>query len=269
MAQIDKENLLIFGGGNGDQSNYKLNIKTGIVATSSVTHATPACFYGNQVNRYGVNESLAEQFIKSNINVLMGGGENYFNKRSDKKNLIDSLIDNGYVIIDSIIDNYPQNTEKLVNFCAPKEPSAKIDGRGDFLPLATKEAINILNTNNAHGFFLMVEGSQIDWGGHDNNSNYIISETLDFDKTIQIVMEFAEKNKETLVLITADHETGGYGVTGQDKKTLELKTNFLSTKHTATMVPLFAYGPGAKQFIGTYENTDLYHKMIKVLGLKY
>ena len=190
-------------------------IKTGIVATSSVTHATPACFYGNQVNRYGVDEDLAKQFISSNINVLIGGGRDYFNKRSDHLNLIDSLEENNYVVIDSITEDIPDDTEKLINFCAPTNPLSKIEGRGDFLPLAAKRAVTVLNTNNKNGFFLMIEGSQIDWGGHQNDSEYIISETLDFDNTIKKMLDFAEKDNHTLVLITADHETGGYGITGE------------------------------------------------------
>tara|TARA_B100000902_G_C27217917_1_gene868027 strand:- start:231 stop:1322 length:1092 start_codon:yes stop_codon:yes gene_type:complete len=237
-------------------------IKTGIIATSSVTHATPACFYGNQINRYGVNEALAKQFTNTNINVLMGGGEDYFNNRNDGQNLIDSLKKKNYIIIDSIIDEIPYNTEKLINFCAPKEPKAKQNGRDNFLPLATKKALDVLNYNNNHGFFIMIEGSQIDWGGHDNNSEYIISETLDFDDAVKIVIDFAKKDRTTLVLITADHETGGYGIIGRNKSETQLETGFLNNDHTATMVPLFAFGPGANKFIGTYENTDLYYKIL-------
>tara|TARA_Y100000766_G_C18866795_1_gene586173 strand:- start:345 stop:1436 length:1092 start_codon:yes stop_codon:yes gene_type:complete len=237
-------------------------IKTGIIATSSVTHATPACFYGNQINRYGVNEALAKQFIRSNVDVLMGGGEDYFNKRHDGQNLIDSLKIKNYIIIDSIIDDIPYNTEKLINFCAPKEPRSKKNGRNDFLTLATKKALGVLNYNNNKGFFIMIEGSQIDWGGHDNHSEYIISETLDFDAAVKAAINFAKKDQQTLVLITADHETGGYGITGQNRSTKQLETGFLNDDHTATMVPLFAFGPGAEDFIGTYDNTDLYHKIL-------
>ncbi len=241
-------------------SNY--HIKTGIIATSSVTHATPACFYGNQIDRYHVDEDLAEQFLKTNINVLMGGGEDYFNKRVDKRNLIDSLKNKNYVIIDSIIDFYNLSTEKLINFCAPKEPASVSNGRGQFLPLATKTGISVLNTNNSHGFFLMIEGSQIDWGGHDMDSDYIISETLDFDLAISAVLEFAKEDKNTLVLITADHETGGYGITGGNTKTNTIHGDFLNDDHTASMVPIFAFGPGAENFIGTYHNTDVYYKIL-------
>ena len=242
----------------------KMQKKTGIIATSSVTHATPACFYGNQKNRYGVGEGLAQQFIQSDIDILMGGGEDYFNNRSDNQNLLDSLKKKNYIIIDSITDNIPENTQRLINFCAPKEPNSKINGRNDFLPIATEKGLEVLNNNNEKGFFLMIEGSQIDWGGHDNDSEYIISETIDFDNTIEKVLQFAKQDQETLVLITADHETGGYGITGQNKKSGKLETGFLNDDHTATMVPIFAFGPGAEKFVGIYDNTEIYKKILTV-----
>ena len=244
-------------------------IKTGIISTSSVTHATPACFYGNQINRYGVNEELAKQFINSNINVLIGGGEDYFNNRSDNLNLIDSLRNKNYLIIDSINDDIPQSTEKLINFCAAKEPVKKTEGRGVFLEMAAKQGLNVLNTNNTKGFFLMIEGSQIDWGGHDMDSEYIIAEMLDFDNTVKKVIEFAKEDGNTLVLITADHETGGYGITGGDVENNIITTSFLTDDHTATMVPIFAIGPGANNFIGTYHNTKLYDKILDVFQIAY
>ncbi len=241
---------------------HKHKIKTGIVATSSVTHATPACFYGNQINRYGVNESLAEQFLQSNINVLIGGGENFFNKRSDNKNLIDSLKKKNYTIIDSVSDLIHHSTEKLINFCAPTEPVQRKKGRGNFLTNASQKAISVLNTNNTNGFFLLIEGSQIDWGGHDMDSEYIISETLDFDEAIEAVINFAKKDKNTLVLITADHETGGYGIVDGSVQDNIVKGEFLNDDHTATMVPIFAFGKEAERFIGTYHNTELYNKIL-------
>jgi len=250
------------------QTLYNKKIKSGIVATSSVTHATPACFYGNQINRYHVDEDLAKQFVQSNINVLIGGGEDYFNNRSDNLNLIKLLKRKNYIVIDSIIDNIDPSTEKLINFCAPEEPVSKLNGRGDFLQLASKKAISVLNTNNQHGFFLMIEGSQIDWGGHDMDSEYIITETIDFDNTINKVLEFADEDGETLVLITADHETGGYGIVDGSVKNNTVETDFLNDDHTATMVPIFAFGPGSKKFIGTYHNTELYHKILNLFNVE-
>ena len=160
------------------------------------------------------------------------------------------------------------STEKLINFCAPEEPVSKLNGRGDFLKLASEKAISVLNTNNKYGFFLMIEGSQIDWGGHDMDSEYIITETLDFDSAVNTVLDFANKDGETLVLITADHETGGYGIVGGDIKNNTVKTEFLNDDHTATMVPIFAFGPGSENFIGTYHNTELYHKILNLFDVE-
>ena len=247
---------------------YNNQIKTGIVTSSSVTHATPACFYGNMKDRYDDYEELAKQFISSNINVLIGGGEYYFNKRKDKTNLIDSLKNKNYLVIESINDNIDEDTEYLVNFCSPKHPKSKIDGRGDFLPIAAEKAINVLNTNNQNGFFLMIEGAQIDWGGHDNDSEYIISETIDFDNTLKKVLDFAKKDKETLVLVTADHETGGYGIIGGDASKYKIDADFLITEHTATMVPIFAYGPGSAKYTGTFHNNKLYNKLLSSFNIE-
>ena len=97
----------------------------------------------------------------------------------------------------------------------------------------------------------------------------IISETLDFDNAIEVVLQFAAEDKNTLVLITADHETGGYGITGSNKKSGKLETSFLNKHHTATMVPLFAFGPGAINFIGTYHNNDLQKKILSVLKINH
>ena len=115
----------------------------------------------------------------------------------------------------------------------------------------------------------MIEGSQIDWGGHDMDSDYIISETLDFDKAIKEVLEFAKNDKNTLVLITADHETGGYGIIGGDMEKNTIKTSFLNDDHTATMVPLFAFGPMSNNFIGTYDNTEVYQKILTLFKLSH
>ena len=125
--------------------------------------------------------------------------------------------------------------------------------------------MNTLSKNDT-GFFLMVEGSQIDWGGHDNDSEYIIEEMLDFDKAIEQVLNFADKDKETLVIITADHETGGYAIIDGDIETGKVVGAFTTDYHTPTMVPVFAYGPGAEAFQGIYKNTAIFDKMMGLYG---
>ena len=133
------------------------------------------------------------------------------------------------------------------------------------LPVSTEKAIKILNKNKK-GFFLMVEGSMIDWGGHDNNIDYVITETLDFDRAIAKALEFAIEDGETLVIVTADHETGGLTLVGGDMRKKTIEANFSTGDHTAVMVPVFAFGPGAEEFGGIYENTEVFEKMMDAFG---
>ena len=137
--------------------------------------------------------------------------------------------------------------------------------RGDMLPEATEKAIEVLK-NNEKGFFLMVEGSMIDWGAHRNNTKYVVQETLDFDRAIGKALEFASSNKETLVIITADHETGGMSITGGNIEKGKVSAKYSTMGHTAVMVPVFAYGAGAESFTGVYKNTDIFKKMMEALG---
>lgn len=113
----------------------------------------------------------------------------------------------------------------------------------------------------------MIEGSQIDWGAHQNNTIYVVNEMLDFDRAIGKALEFAAKDGETLIIVTADHETGGLALTGGDMKTGMVKGAFSTGDHTAVMVPVFAYGPGAENFAGIQENTDIPKKIMSLLGL--
>jgi alkaline phosphatase len=130
------------------------------------------------------------------------------------------------------------------------------------LPLSSQKAIDILNKNKK-GFFLMIEGSQIDWGGHTNSADTLIDETLDFDKAVGAVLDFAQKDGHTLVIITADHETGGVTITGGDRQTHKVNLSFSTKEHTAVMVPVYAFGPGSQKFIGIYDNTEIFKKIVE------
>ena len=116
--------------------------------------------------------------------------------------------------------------------------------------------------------FMMIEGSQIDWGGHSNDTQYIVDEMIDFDNAIGKVLDFAATDGNTLVVITADHETGGFSIVGGDMQTGSVEGKFTTGNHTGVMIPVFAYGPGAEQFSGIYQNTEIYNKMIKAFGFK-
>ena len=140
-----------------------------------------------------------------------------------------------------------------------------LDDRGDFLGVATAKALNYFDLSE-NPYFLMVEGSQIDWGGHANEEDYLVSELIDFDEVIGQVLDYAEQDGETLVIVTADHETGGYTLASNEGDYAEVKGAFSTDGHSATLVPVFAYGPGAEDFSGIYENNAIFHKMMKVVG---
>lgn len=144
---------------------------------------------------------------------------------------------------------------------------AKASERGNILEEATQKAIDVRKADK-NGFFMMVEGSQIDWGGHHNDTELLVGEMLDFDKAIGKALEFAVADRNTLVVVTADHETGGFANVGGDKESGLVKGGFCTGNHTATMVPVFAFGPGAEQFQGIYENTEIFNKIKELCGLK-
>ncbi len=237
---------------------------TGIITSTHVTHATPACFFSHQAERRNVNEAVALEFLSTNIEVLMGGGWKYFNNRADGRDLLAEAEKKGYFIADNMDKFEDYIPKKTICLISPELPE-RYKVRGDFLPKATQKSIEILNKNS--NFFVMIEGGQIDWGGHGKNSEYIIEEMLDFDRAVAKALAFAEKDGNTLVVVTADHETGGYSINGGDLKTGEVQGAFTSDYHTATMVPIFAYGVGAESFTGVYDNTEIFFKLKYLMGL--
>jgi alkaline phosphatase len=244
----------------------KNGLSVGLVSTSSITDATPASFIAHVSSRKS-QEDIALDFMKTKIDVFIGGGLNYFSKRSDKLNLIDSLLLRGYEVDSSMSAVMKSNSTKLAGLTAPVHNPYHLKGRGDMLPDASVKAIEILR-KNPKGFFLMIEGSQIDWAGHTNSADTLIDETLDFDRAVGKVLDFARKDGHTLVIVTADHETGGVTLTDGDLKSHKVVINFSSHYHTAVMVPVYAYGPGSENFTGIYDNTDLFKKILACYGFR-
>ncbi len=253
------------------------NIRSGLISTSSITHATPATFYAHNISR-GSAEEIALDLAQSDVDFFAGGGLRYFNSRSDNKNLLNDLKDKGFTIDTTAlseitkINSYPKAAYLLAKNHMP--PASK--GRGDFLSKATELAIQFLNKDNSN-FFMMVEGAQIDWGGHANDGEYLVSELIDFDDAIGKALDFAEKDGNTLVVVTADHETGGFTLASAVKETEdgnqyndynEISMTFSTNGHSATLIPVFAYGPGSEEFNGIYENTDIFEKIVKITKWK-
>jgi len=237
-------------------------LATGLVSTSAITHATPASFIAHQASR-GSYEDIAADFLKTDIDVFIGGGLDHFAKRADKRNLVDSLKNKGYQV-ETEIDKIKKVKEgKLAGLTAAVH-NGRMSERSDMLPVATETALKILSKDN-EGFFLMIEGSQIDWGGHAASTIYVCEDMLDFDQVIGQTLEFAAKDKETLVIVTADHETGGMALTDGSIEKGIVQAAFPTGDHTGVMVPVFSYGPGAGEFTGIMENTDIHAKMKKLL----
>lgn len=238
-------------------------LATGLVSTSAITHATPASYIAHQASR-GSYEDIAADFLKTDIDVFIGGGYKHFTERKDKRDLTKELQQKGYQVLRSMDEIAKVKSGKLAGLTAD-EHNDPVPKRLMNLPLSTQTALNILDQNKK-GFFIMVEGSQIDWGAHPNNTIYVIKEMLDFDQSIGKALEFAAKDGETLIIVTADHETGGFSLVGGDMKTGMVKGAFSTGDHTGVMVPVFAYGPGAENFTGVMENTDIAKKIMNLMG---
>jgi len=244
----------------------KRGLSTGLVSTSSITHATPASFIAHTPNRSKYSD-IALDFLKTDIDVFIGGGYKDFAKRADSLNLIDSLKARGYFIARNLKDVNVKSTTRLAALLADEHMPQMSKGRGNMLPDATEMALSMLDKNDK-GFFIMIEGSQTDWGGHANDAAYIVDEMIDFDNAVGKALEFAAKDGETLVIVTADHETGGLGIIGGSILSGDVQGAFLIKDHTATMVPVFAFGPGSQLFTGVQDNTDIFKKCAKLLGFK-
>ena len=234
---------------------------TGIVVTSTITHATPACFYAHVDNRNNHNQ-IASFLPISEVDFFAGAGLQYFKKPYNDINLLQRFKDNGFTIDTTSLKEY-SNVQKIGFLLAKESMPTMLEGRGNYLQEASILAVKRLKNEN--GFFLMVEGSQVDWGGHDNDAPYLIAELIDLDDTIGILLDFAQKDGETLVIVTADHETGGFTLAAKNDDYNTIVPTFSTKNHSATMVPVFAFGPGAESFGGIYENTEIFHKIIRLL----
>jgi len=239
---------------------------TGLVSTSSITDATPASFIAHRARRYDL-ANVALDFLKTDIDVFIGGGRRDFSVRPDSLYLIDSLRAKGYTVLFSMDSIRNVNSGKLAGLTADVHNPTMDEGRGNMLTDATTTALRILNLNRK-GFFLMVEGSHIDKVAHAKDTMGVVSEMIDFDKAIEKVLEFARHDGNTLVIVTADHETGGLSIPSGNFETGEVEGDFIRmASHTGVMVPVFAFGPGEEKFQGFMENTEIFDKMMEVLKI--
>ncbi len=265
---------------------HHMGKSTGIAVTCELTHATPGSFFAHQPSRKLMNEigadfitgmspidladlqerngqtDVGSQFVKKgSIDVALGGGRKYFDTNALKNN--GYAIGTGYEAMKQL-----QNQSRRVVFYddQPFPPKAH-EGRnkeGMYLADASESVLNTMFLN-PKGSFTMIEGSQVDWAGHENDSTYLMAEMEDFDFAIRRVIAMAKADKNTLVIVTADHETGGLSLTDWDKARNQPAMHFSTGHHTGIPVPVFAYGPGAELFSGAYQNTAIFTKIQDLL----
>lgn len=233
-------------------------IRSGVIVTEEITGATPASFYGHTRSRDSVY-TLAHQLLQSKLQLAVGGG-----KEQLDHDLKDSLSKSGVAIYDNL-DNWPVDQKgRTLVILSDKVVTSMRDGRGAYLKQALQKALQQLSKGN--GFFLMVEGSRIDNGGHFNDLDYLVREMLDFDEAIGEALKFADKDKQTTVIVTADHETSGLALMDGDISQGWLRGHFATNDHTGIPVMVFAYGPNSQLFRGVYENNEIFKKILSCYG---
>lgn len=242
--------------------------KTGFVVTSSVVHATPASFYSHVGSR-GSYEEIARQLAYSGIDVFVGGGEKYFyNRNLDEKNLIQVLKESGYEVVRHLdapgkfkFHKIPAE-KKIACFTSFADPERATQGR-HYFPNMVLEAKKALEERSDKGYFLLIEASQIDWASHANDQEWLALEMQDAYTMLEKLQANIRPDENTLLIVTADHETGYISIKGKRVPRIEFNTKV----HSSQMVPVFADGPGSEQFLGIYENTAIFDKMKYLLGL--
>lgn len=240
-----------------------LGYVSGVITTDGIDGCTPSVFFAHQPERH-MSEEIWGDLADARLSFIAGGSHNAFENQEYETR---DAIEKRYKVVSSL-DEIPDKAKRVAYLPEKEEVCSIADGRGDFLPATTEYAIEFLDSHpeNEKGFFLMVEGARIDKSCHNNDFGTAVLEVLDFDKAVEAAVRFAEKDGNTLVIITADHETGALSLRGKDNKSGKIKGLFASRGHTPIMVPLFAYGPMSLEFAGVQENTDVNHKIVNLLS---
>ncbi|WP_241331693.1 alkaline phosphatase [Chryseobacterium arthrosphaerae] len=231
---------------------------SGLISTGDVTDATPADFYAHSDNRNS-SEPILKDFAASKTKILIGGPTSGLSQENLLK------------FKETQIDLYQdlKSVNKITNRTLIIDPlaSQRVSQRGNWLADAFDLTLNDLK-NNKKGFFMMVEASQTDGGGHSNNIEQLVTELLDFDHVVGKAMKFADENKETLVIVVGDHETGGLTLLDGNLKEGWIFGNFSTNDHTSIPSSVFAYGPNSKEFTGLFENTEIFNKIMEAYGIR-
>jgi len=232
---------------------HELGMATGVVSTSTVTHATPASFLAHIDYRNKEGE-IARQMAKSNADVIFGGGQEFWTD-----NVISILEENNGQLITNLNQSYDPS-KKIVGLFDENALPPHDEGRNPTTTQMAEKALDILD-NNTGGFFLMIEESQVDWGGHSNNAAYIQGEMESLSDLVEMCLNYQREHPNVLVVLTSDHECGGVAVHDAENGNLDIQ--FTSDYHSANFVPIWASGPGADFFNAMIDNTMIGKQLIK------
>ncbi len=232
----------------------EFNIATGLVATSTITHATPASFIAHVPSRR-MEPEIAEQMAASTVDILLGGGRKHWEGLIQTENGFSFLPSSKEkTIVISELNDDILNTQRVIGLFNDGAMPMVSEGRSPTTTEMTAFALKKLEQNE-NGFFLMVEESQVDWGGHSNNGDYIAREMESLNELVDYLLDYQKSHPETLVLLTADHECGGVALHDGEHSLIE--TKFTSDYHSANLVPVFATGPGAEVFDAFFDNIEI------------
>lgn len=241
----------------------ELGKDAGMAVTCRLWDATPCDFCCHNIDR-DKEEELVGDYPTSGVDFVFGGGAQKFTNRKDGRDIFKELQKKGYHVSRTLDDFFAYDKNSRI-FAMPYDKDTPLpDERGDLLARASMKGISLMNQNK-NGFFMMIEGSQLDDYGHFNQLDLLMKETLDFDQTVGEVMKWAAKDGETLVVVTADHETGGLTLVNGNKDEGRVECCFSTKDHSGAMVPVYAFGPGAENFTGIFENTDVFKKIKKLM----
>ncbi|MHC5141917.1 MAG: alkaline phosphatase [Planctomycetota bacterium] len=240
--------------------------RTGLVATSQISHATPAAF-ASHVDSRDKQKEIAVQLLNNRVDVLLGGGRKYWSE-----DLLAEAVTAGYEVIGTRDEMAMLKAGPVIGLFAD-------DGMTTFEPEPSigemaKTAIALLSLPGREWFspkpkfFLMIEGSQIDWAAHANDTDRVIRQTLQFDMAVREAVGFAQRDKHTLVIVTADHETGGLVIETEGINKHKIDPDWEETGHTAADVPVYAFGPGSEHFAGVIDNTEIPKRIAELTGLQ-
>ena len=247
---------------------------TGLAVCCYLQHATPAAFYAHVADR-GDNPAITRDLAASGIDVLFGGGRKWLDEASPAGvSWLETMRRDGYAVAGTMAEADTVRTLPLLAVVA-EESVLDDDMEAGYLTRATRKSLELLSAEAERrdkGFVLMVEGSFIDWACHGNDADELLFLMRDFDSTVAAAMDFADRTPGTLVVVTADHETGGLTIPSNEadftRSESGLNYSFSTTGHTGTMVPVYLYGAGADRITGVMDNTQLSQRIMQLLGLE-